>query len=234
LDMSGGRIALLVFGIIFLLVSVGLLTFGGGLMFAHYGIRDSQGYYTTDTVNLQRDSYALVTVPADIDMSAGGCCGWQQNWTGLASIRVEGESTDNSREIFIGIGDEDQVKDYLSGVRYDEIREFRIYPYEVEYKRYPGTGVPELPLDQVWVASVHGPGTQTLEWDVEPGQWVLVVMNADASLGVDVNGTIGIKFPWLFGVALACLIAGAVLLVVGILMVVLSATGSGGGRQAPR
>lgn len=229
--MSGGRIALLVFGIIFLLVSVGLLTFGGGLMFAHYGIRDSQGYYTTDTINLNRDSYALVTVPADIDMSAGSCCGWQWNWTGLASIRIEGESTDTSREIFIGIGDEDQVKRYLDGVKHDEIREFRIYPYRVEYKRYPGTGVPELPIDQVWAASVHGSGTQILEWDVEPGQWVLVLMNADASPGVDVSGTIGIKFPWLFGVALACLIAGAVLLVVGILMVVLSASGSAGGRQ---
>ena len=41
------------------------------------------------------------------------------------------------------------------------------------------------PAEQdIWAAPPHGDGRQTLTWDVEDGDWSVVVMNADGSPGV--------------------------------------------------
>ena len=66
--MSAGKIVLLVFGVIVLLVSIALLLSGGVLMWADRTIKDSEGFYSTKTIQLERDSYAIVTKPADIDL----------------------------------------------------------------------------------------------------------------------------------------------------------------------
>ena len=64
--MSAGKIILLVFGIIGLLISIGLLVGGGTLLWADNTIKDSEGFYTTETIRIEKDSYAIVTGPADI------------------------------------------------------------------------------------------------------------------------------------------------------------------------
>ncbi|GAG11842.1 unnamed protein product, partial [marine sediment metagenome] len=66
--MSAGKIVLLVFGVIVLLVSLGLLLSGGALMWAERAIKDSEGFYSTKTIQLEKDSHAIVTKPADIDL----------------------------------------------------------------------------------------------------------------------------------------------------------------------
>ena len=65
-------------------------------------------------------------------------------------------------------------------------------------------------------------GTQTVEWELQSGDWVLVLMNADGSQGVDVAGTIGAKVPSLFWLGIGLLIGGVIVLAVGVLMVYLS------------
>ena len=42
-----------------------------------------------------------------------------------------------------------------------------------------------------WAASAQGGGTQALTWDVEDGDWSVVVMNADGSPGVDAGVSAG-------------------------------------------
>ncbi len=72
--MSAGKIVLLVFGVIVLLVSFAFLVPGGVLMWAERAIKDSEGFYSTKTISSERDSYAIVTKPADIDLK--GDWGW--------------------------------------------------------------------------------------------------------------------------------------------------------------
>ena len=76
--MSAGKIVLLVFGIIILLVSLVPLLAGGGLMLAEKALRDSEGFYTTPVIQLEKDSYTIVTKPANIDLGDD----WEWIWIG--------------------------------------------------------------------------------------------------------------------------------------------------------
>jgi hypothetical protein len=216
--VSAGRIVLLVFGAIFLLTAIAMLFGGGALVWADQTFKDSEGFLTTNTITLESGSYAITTHPADIDFRWG-----RWGWTHSATVKVAGSNNNYAKQIFIGIADEADVRDYLSGVDYDEIREFRIHPYETSYTDHPGSAVPEAPTAQsFWEASTYGSGTQTLEWELQKGTWVLVLMNADGSAGIDLSGVVGVKASWIFGVGLGLLIGGIVLLVVAVVMIVLA------------
>jgi Domain of unknown function (DUF4389) len=225
--VSAGRIVLLVFGAIFLLVAIVMLVGGGVLVWADQTLKDSEGFLTSDTITLESDSYAITTHPADINFSGW----WPWGEGNQVTLKVEGKNNDSAKQIFIGIADEADVSDYLRNVNYDEIREFRIHSDEISYRNHPGSAVPEAPTAQTfWVVPpAYGNGTQTLKWDLESGEWVLVLMNADGSTGVDLSGVIGIKIPWIFGVGLGLLIGGIVLFIISISMIVL-ATRRGPGR----
>lgn len=216
--MSAGKIVLLVFGAIILLVSLVLIAGGGTLVWLDKAHTDSEGFITTDTVQLERPSYAITTKPADINLESG----WFGDRHHIATIKVQASSQDPSKQIFIGIADEADVQAYLSGVDYDEIRDFRVHPFTVYYINHPGNSVPVAPTSQTfWVASAYGSGNQTLEWEIETGNWVLVLMNADGSRGVDVSGSIGVKVPWIFWVGIGLLIGGIVLLIIGVGLILL-------------
>lgn len=218
--MSTGKIVLLVFGIIFLMVSVGLLLGGGALVWANSSLTDSEGFFTTKPRQIERDSYAIVTQPAYIDLEAGWHWGWHWDWSNFVTFKVEGSNNDPSKQIFIGVAEESDVEAYLSGVEYDEITEWSIYPYRVEYTHHPGSSAPTAPTTQTfWAESASGAGTQTLEWEPETGSWVLVLMNADGSAGVDLDGLVGVKVFWLFGIGVGFLAGGVVALATGIVMV---------------
>ncbi len=223
--MSAGRVVLLVFGIIFLVGAVFMLVVGGGLVWAHSALTDSEGFFSTETSSFESDGYAIVSKPIDIhwDMKCG--VGWCCSPGNLVTFKVEGSNQDTSKGIFIGIAKESDVDRYLRGVEYDEIVKWETDDSEldVEYDTHNGTAVPEPPASQDWAASVHGIGTQTLEWKPESGNWVLVVMNEDGSAGVNVDGTVGAKVPWIFRVGVGLLVAGVVVLVGGIIMVCFAA-----------
>ncbi len=212
--MSAGKIILLVFGIIGLLISIGLLVGGGTLLWADNTIKDSEGFYTTETIQIEKDSYAIVTGPADIDIEAG----W--DWGDLVTFKVEGSNNDPSNQIFIGVARESDVDAYLSGVEYDEMTNLHIYPYSVDYQNHPGSIVPGTPTSQTfWAESTYGAGTQILEWELEPGSHSLVLMNDDGSVGIDISVVLGAKVPLLFGIGIGFLVGGVVALSISILMI---------------
>ncbi len=216
--MSAGKIALLVFGAIIMLVSLALIAGGGTLVWLDKAHSDSEGFLTTDTIHLERASYAITTKPAEIDIESG----WLADEHDIGTIKVQGSSEDSSKQIFIGIADEDDVQAYLHGVNYDEIRDFEMDPFRMEYTNHPGSYAPAAPTSQTfWVISEYGPGIQTLEWELETGNWVLVLMNSDGSAGVDVRGSVGIDVPWLFWVGVGLIVGGIVLLILGVGLVLL-------------
>jgi uncharacterized membrane protein len=222
--MSAGKIILLVLGIIGLLISIGLLVGGGALLWADNTIKDSEGFYTTRTIQIEKDSYAIVTGPANIDIDAGWGWGWGWDLGDLATFKVEGSNNDPSNQIFIGIARESDLDAYLSGVEYDEVTQLHIYPYSVDYQNHPGSIVPGAPTSQTfWTESTYGAGTQIIEWELEPGSHSLVLMNNDGSAGVDMNVVLGAKVPLLFGVGVGILVVGTVALSLSILMIYFSA-----------
>ena len=223
--MSAGRVVLLVFGIIFLVGAVFLLVAGGGLVWANGALTDNEGFFSTETSRIESDGYAIVSEPVNIDWDMKCGVGWCCSPGNLVTFKVEGSNRDASKGIFIGIAEESDVDKYLEDVEYDEIAQWHADDcgVDVKYDTHDGTAVPAPPASQDWAASVNGTGTQTLEWEPQSGKWVLVVMNEDGSAGVDVNGVVGAKVPWLFRAGVGLLIAGVVVLVAGIIMVCFAA-----------
>ncbi|MCK4697690.1 MAG: DUF4389 domain-containing protein, partial [Dehalococcoidia bacterium] len=131
-----------------------------------------------------------------------------------------------SKGIFIGVAEESDWKAYLSDVEYDEITDFSLDPFDVDYINHPGSSVPAAPTSQTfWTAEMSGTGTQTLEWQLETGTYSVVLMNQDGSSGVDLDMAVGAKVPLIFGVGVGMVVMGIVALVVGILMIIFAIRG---------
>jgi hypothetical protein len=73
------------------------------------------------------------------------------------------------------------------------------------------------------VASVHGSGPQTLDWEAEGGEWSVVVMNADGSAGVDAELSFGAHVPHLTWIGIGAGIAGGLLVVLAVGLIYLGA-----------
>jgi len=190
--MKIGKIILLILGIVGVFVAFGLLLGGGTLIWFDATAKDDEGFYTTDTLHLKRDSSALVSSPANITVS-GVLMG---EWKHLTTFRIEGASNDRSRGIFIGIAKEEDIQKYLADARYDTITELEIESSSLNFERVPGTRKPPAPTSQpFWARAVHGTGAQDLLWELEDGTYLLVFMNEDGSPFVDISVRVGAKVP---------------------------------------
>jgi hypothetical protein len=110
-------------------------------------------------------------------------------------------------------------------------------PFRAEVRTSAGDRRPAPPAERdIWSASAHGAGTQTLDWDVQDGRWSVVVMNEDGSPGVRAGVSAGAELAFLSAVGWGAIGGGAVLLVAagaflvaGIRTPRSSATGTGAG-----
>ena len=215
--MSAGRIALLVAGCVVALVSLALLATGGVALWAHTTQRDDDGYYTTRHETFLTEGYALRS--DDLDLGTEGP-DWLFDEGRLATIRLQGVSAEPGKRLFFGIGPASDVERYLDGVEHEIVVDVEIDPFEVEYRHVLGERTPAPPASQpFWAAR----GVRAIEWDVDEGRWMAVVMNADASQGIVAEVSVGAKsdlilwavlillgLGFLFGAAAAGLIALAV------------------------
>jgi hypothetical protein len=213
--MSAGRIVLLIVASILSLVALVLLAAGGAALWAHTTQRDDDGYYTTSVERFQTTTYALTNDEIDLGSDAD-TPDWVVSNT-VDTVRIRATSATGGSPIFIGIGPKADVDRYLAGVGHAKVVDFRHNPGHVDYEVQPGVRKLTPPGRQrFWVAQVQGPGTQTLVWDPRGGSWVVVVANADASRGVAVDASVGIKIGWLIWAAIGLLVGGALLLAGGI------------------
>lgn len=214
--MSAGRVVSIVAGSLLILVAIGLLLGGGSFLFLESMYADDEGFLSLNSITLRRDTFAI-TAPATIADD------WAWMWMSPATLRVEAKAVSPHGGIFVGVAPRDEVEAYLQGVPHAEIDEFRFGrgPGDaIEYHDRAGGSVPMAPASQsFWRAGVTGEGPQTLLWDIESGDWVLVAMNADGSRVVDISGSIGVKAPWLHGIGVGLLVAGLVLLGLGLALV---------------
>ena len=228
---STGRILLLVFGAVVTLTALAILVGGAVLLWAHESKRDDQGYYTTSPKRFASTSgsYALVSESLDLTNDASH---WLFEAGRLGRIRVR-VINDKPKPIFVGIARTAAVQKYLNGAPYALVTDVDYDPFRAKYKLVPGSGAPANPTSRnFWAVSASGPGRQTITWEIEGGHWSVVVMNADASPGVDAAVDVGAKISWLIWVAIGLLILGALVLVGGALMIYFGAR-SPPGAAAP-
>ncbi len=210
--MGTGKIILLVVGAIIILISFGLVVGGGGVLWANEALTDDDGYYMTDSLHMEKDSYAIISEPADVELEGA----WAFDWGDLATFKGEVESGNVDKNIFVGVASEDDLTEYLRNVEHDMVTDFEIDPEEWEYENVPGTAEPAPPTSQTfWEESAYGAGTQVLEWELEEGTWIFVMMNEDGSAGIDLDMELGAKVEWLVGVGVGLLAGGIIGLIVG-------------------
>jgi len=225
--MKAGRVVALVFGSLFLIVGVVLLIGGGVLVGVDVGMTDEEGFLTAPPATLARDTYAVTGHV----LLEGDWIWWWRNPT-QAQVRMTSD-----QPIFLGIAARADVEAYLADVSYsqiedlsfDEYREDRVWA--TQFRDFVGSSAPALPSEQAfWVAQVEGEGAQTLRWQIEPGDWLLVAMNADGSRGLDLEGTVGVEAPWLLGLGIILLAVGFGFLAIGIVLILVVARSA---RTAP-
>ena len=126
--------------------------------------------------------------------------------------------------MFVGIARTSDVSRYLRGSAHAVVTDIDYSPFRAEYSERGGTGPLAPPAsERFWDVAAHGTGTQTLTWNVEDGDWSVVVMNADGSAGVDAGVKAGAEISFLdeagwvlLGSGLLALTGAAALLYTGV------------------
>jgi Domain of unknown function (DUF4389) len=210
---------LLAFGILLSFIGGAVLT--GGLVAASVNsLRDDDGYFTTPSETFTTETYALTSPSVGRFTVDRGTTNLPFD---LATVRLQ--VTDAASDVFVGIGPQSEIQRFLGDVERTQIQELRYFPFEVEYRDLPGSQPAALPLEQdFWVATASSAGgTQTLEWRVEPGNWAVVIMNADGSPGVTVDLQAGVRSDLFAPAVTTLLVVGGLLLLVGIPLMVVGA-----------
>jgi hypothetical protein len=221
---------MLVLGTLSALLGLGLLAGAGATGWAVYQQRDD-GYFTTPQARFAADAFALTSPRLGV-MTEGRRNPGPMNAPG--SILIRGSAADPAKQVFIGIGPQAAVATYLADVQHSEITDVRFSPFQAQYRAVPGSRTPARPLDQgFWTASATGAGTQELKWDLRPGDWAVVIMNADASRPVAVDLQAGARSDLLWPVFVGLLISGLLLLAVGVPLIVAGAAGLGQALPRP-
>jgi hypothetical protein len=215
------KIALIIVGVIVALIGFGC-TVGGATLLAVAG---TDGWIESDTNRLDSATYALVSEAADIEADSQD----EADFIGRFHIRAEAEASTRGDAVFIGVGPAADVERYLEGVQYDAIRDidvsgFGVGGFDVEKALIAGSREPARPGEQhFWRASASGTGKQEFDWKIEDGSYRFVLMNADASKGVDVQASAAVKIPFVGPISVALIVAGVIGLIGGVAIVVLAA-----------
>lgn len=214
---SAGRVVAVVLGALLALVSLGLMAGGGTALVADSTLRDDDGYLTSSLVRVDAPGHAVVS--SSLELSGSGAV-VPERWLGEVKVEATARTADT---VFVGIAPTADVDSYLSGVAHSVVVDAGDGSDDVVLDDVAGGALAKQPTDEsFWAASVSGAGTQTLTWDVEQGDWTLVVMRPDAGAPVGADVAVGATVPVLDELGLVLLLTGAGLAAVSVVVLVLA------------
>jgi hypothetical protein len=198
-----------------------LVLLGGGCTLGGIGtlvVVGNDGWIQSGVDQVDVRGEALVSGTEEIEGESPG-----DDIPGEARVRIRAQMTDDS-PVFIGVARASDVTAYLQGAPLDVVDDVEIDPTELETVFVPGTADLEPPGEQdFWLQSVSGNGRQELDWEVESGQFRFVVTRVEPQEGFAVSVSAGVKLPFLRWVGIGLVIAGVLVLAVGVLLIVLGA-----------
>jgi hypothetical protein len=197
--MTGSKIAAVVFGVLSLLVGAAMIAGAAALLTED---RDDDGFYISEDYTFAQSSHAIVSEDIEIVREAPG---WLiDRVLDPVDLRIQGTNAGEA-PLFMGVAATSDVDGYLADVAYHEVTDLKFDGSkidDVEYRTVAGTTTPTAPgAERFWEVSVEGTGLQTLDWSLESGSWTVVVMNADATAGVDADLALGAKISNLVAIA---------------------------------
>ena len=207
---TGGRVITIVASALVALFALGFLVAGGALLWID-GKKDEQGYITSGAERFATDTAAIATSGLDVDLDGAESIVGPDSY-GKLRLKVAAQG---DKPVFVGIARRSNVTTYLSGTAHTTLTDVDYSPFHADYRDARGNRDAAPPSTQrIWAASTVGSGTQTLDWDVDEGNWSIVVMNADGSPGVDVDVRAGAKVPHLAGFGWVSIGTGTALVVI--------------------
>ena len=206
---SAGRILGLVVGSLAILIGVGAGLSAAALALVDTSMRDGEGYLMSEPVRYDTASWAIST--QDVRLHADGA-GESLPGALLGDLKLTAEAPDGA-EVFVGIARTEDVEEFLDGVGHAVLIDMDGTSTDPEpvYREVGGAGPRALPGDaDIWAAQVSGPDVQTLQWDIDRGDWTVVLMNADGGPGVAADVAAGATVPALgWGIVVLLVLSGA-------------------------
>ncbi|MEV6719178.1 DUF4389 domain-containing protein [Lentzea sp. NPDC051208] len=208
---SAGRTAAAIIGVLLLITGAAVGGTGGFTLWADATQRDSAGYLSTPPQSFHSNGYALEFGTLELHRAEGD---WTVVDRWLGDVRLKA-----AEDEFIGIGRTDEVARYLSGVDHDEVD---MADGQVTYVHRDGAAAPAPGNETFWAAS----GVGTVSWHPEAGSWSAVVLNVDGSRAVDTELTAQATVPGLRPLSIGLAVSGAVLALLGALLVTAAVLGA--------
>ena len=142
-----------------------------------------------------RSAYAITTPNLEV---GAGAPGFLLKADRYGTIRLE-TMAKGGKPLFVGVARTRDVDAYLRGVAHSEVSDIDYAPFRARYdQRRRAPARPARPAQQrIWAAR----GEHALTWDVQSGDWSVVVMNADGSRGVAAAVSAGAKVPYIAEIA---------------------------------
>jgi hypothetical protein len=214
---TGGRVVLLILGCVLGLIALGILAAAGAATWATSSQRDSAGFLNSDTHRFTTPTYAITS--GGIDLGTG--THWLTPADIFGKVRIRATATNPTTGVFIGVGPQAAVDNYLAGVGHEVVTNWANGDTETRLEPGSGRGPQSAPGGAaIWTAQASGQGTQTLSWRPESGQWEVVVMNQDGAGGVSVLADAGATIPDLAWLAVILWVIGGLLLAGAVALVV--------------
>lgn len=209
---TGGQITALAIGTVLGLIALVLLGAGATGVWADLTQREG-GYVTTDTHDFSTAGSALAT-----ERTHFGSPGveWLYSPSLLGKLRIRVTPVSAGTPLFVGIARSGDVDRYLAGVNHTVISDF----FKDKVETVGGGAARSAPGAQhFWAASSAGSGARTVVWHPRHGSWTVVVMNADGRPGIGMRADLGARLPAVLWIAIGLLVAGAVFLAGGGLLI---------------
>ena len=176
------------------IVAFALFLAGGVLLWANSHYKDADGFLTTPNQRFESDSYAITTENLEVGAGAPGVLLKADRY---GTIRLE-TMAKGGKPLFVGVAPTRDVNAYLQGSAHSVVSDIDYAPFRARYDQLAGARPPGPPGEQrIWAAR----GEHALTWDVESGDWSVVVMNADGSRGVAAAVSAGAKVPYIAEIA---------------------------------
>ncbi len=214
---GAGRVVALIGGVVAVLAAGGLLTAGATVAIVGQTVRDSQGFYMTRDQSFATPGFGIVSETVHLPGSSGS------RWVPenlLGDVKLRAHAADGG-PLFLGVARSGDVAGFLAGVRHAVVSDVSGAGGTPVYRESTGGRAPAPPgQSRFWIAREQGAGELALTWPAEPGDWTIVVMNADGSAPVAADAAIGATFPVMWRFLLVTLVVGGLLLALGLVLVV--------------
>jgi hypothetical protein len=189
------------------LIAFALFLAGGLLLWANGHYKDADGYLSTGSQRFNSREYAITT--PNLEVSAGAP-GFMIKADRYGEIRLQ-TMAKGGKPLFVGVARTADVERWLRGTSFSGVSAIDYAPFKATYAEHHGTRKPGPPAKQrFWAAS----GAHSLRWNVQSGDWSVVVMNADGSRDVAAAVSAGAKVPFIATIAYVTLGLGLLFVIV--------------------